>query len=34
VIDRCYKLSAAGEAVSYLEGKHARGKVIIDMDPA
>jgi NADPH:quinone reductase-like Zn-dependent oxidoreductase len=34
VIDRCYKLSAAGEAVSYLEGKHARGKVIIDMNPA
>ena len=34
VIDRCYKLSEAGEAVSYLEAKHARGKVIIDMDPA
>ena len=34
VIDRCYKLREAEEPVSYLEGKHARGKVIIDMDPA
>lgn len=30
VIDRCYGLSEAAEAVRYLEEGHARGKVIID----
>jgi NADPH:quinone reductase-like Zn-dependent oxidoreductase len=29
VIDRCYRLSEAAEALRYLEGKHARGKVVI-----
>jgi NADPH:quinone reductase-like Zn-dependent oxidoreductase len=30
VIDRCYSLSETAEAVAYVEGKHARGKVVID----
>jgi NADPH:quinone reductase-like Zn-dependent oxidoreductase len=29
VIDRCYKLEEAPEAIRYLEGGHARGKVVI-----
>jgi NADPH:quinone reductase-like Zn-dependent oxidoreductase len=29
VIDRCYNLSEAAEAIEYLEEKHARGKVVI-----
>ena len=29
VIDRAYPLSEAAEAVRYLEGRHARGKVVI-----
>ena len=33
VIDRSYSLSEAHEAVRYLEEGHARGKVIIDIDP-
>ncbi|HZE72918.1 MAG TPA: NAD(P)-dependent alcohol dehydrogenase [Pyrinomonadaceae bacterium] len=32
VIDRCYSLSEAAEAVRYLEEGHARGKVVIDFD--
>lgn len=34
VIDRRYSLSEVGEALSYLEEGHARGKVIIDLTPA
>jgi NADPH:quinone reductase-like Zn-dependent oxidoreductase len=29
VIDRCYPLSETDEAIRYLEGEHARGKVVI-----
>jgi NADPH:quinone reductase-like Zn-dependent oxidoreductase len=29
VIDRCYRLSEAPEAMRYLETGHARGKVVI-----
>ncbi len=29
VIDRCYQLSAAADAIRYLEEKHARGKIVI-----
>ena len=29
VIDRSYRLNEVAEAISYLEKKHARGKVII-----
>jgi NADPH:quinone reductase-like Zn-dependent oxidoreductase len=29
VIDRCYKLSEVPEAIRYLEGGHARGKVVV-----
>jgi NADPH:quinone reductase-like Zn-dependent oxidoreductase len=32
VIDRCYKLSEAAEAIGYLEEKHARGKVVIALE--
>ncbi len=32
VIDRCYPLSAAAEAIRYLEEGHARGKVIITVE--
>ncbi len=32
VIDRCYRLSEAAEAIRYLEAGHARGKVIITLD--
>lgn len=32
VIDRCYPLSEAPEAIRYLEGGHARGKVVITME--
>ena len=31
IIDRCYPLSEAAEALRYLGGGHARGKVIITM---
>jgi NADPH:quinone reductase-like Zn-dependent oxidoreductase len=31
VIDRCYSLGAAAEAVAYVEGGHVRAKVIIGM---
>jgi NADPH:quinone reductase-like Zn-dependent oxidoreductase len=31
VIDRCYSLNEVPEAVRYVEEKHARGKVIIDV---
>jgi len=34
VIDRSYRLSEVPEAVRYVEEKHARGKVVIDVDPA
>jgi NADPH:quinone reductase-like Zn-dependent oxidoreductase len=32
VIDRRYPLAAAQEAIRYLEGGHARGKVIVTVD--
>jgi NADPH:quinone reductase-like Zn-dependent oxidoreductase len=32
VIDRCYNLSEAAEAIGYLEEKHARGKVVITLE--
>ncbi len=32
VIDRCYPLSEAAEAIRYLEEGHARGKVIIRVE--
>ena len=28
-IDRCYPLDETAEAIRYLEGEHARGKVVI-----
>jgi NADPH:quinone reductase-like Zn-dependent oxidoreductase len=31
VIDRCYKLNEASQAMRYLEEGHARGKVVIDI---
>jgi NADPH:quinone reductase-like Zn-dependent oxidoreductase len=31
VIDRCYPLSEAAEAIRYLEAGHARGKVVVTM---
>ena len=34
VIDRTYPLSDAAEAVRYLEGGHARGKVVVTTGPA
>jgi NADPH:quinone reductase-like Zn-dependent oxidoreductase len=34
VIDRCYSLSDAADAVRHMEEGHARGKVIIDVAPA
>lgn len=33
VIDRCYPLSETAEAIRYLETGHARGKIIITMQP-
>jgi NADPH:quinone reductase-like Zn-dependent oxidoreductase len=33
VIDRRYPLSEAAEAVRYLEGGHARAKVVITVEP-
>jgi hypothetical protein len=33
VIDRRYKLNDIAEAIRYLEGGHARGKVVITLDP-
>ena len=33
VIDRRYPLSQTAEAIRYLEGRHARGKVIITLEP-
>ena len=32
VIDRCYRLSEAAEAIRYLEAGHARGKVVISIE--
>jgi len=32
VIDRCYSLNEAAEAIRYLEEGHARGKVVIDVE--
>jgi NADPH:quinone reductase-like Zn-dependent oxidoreductase len=32
VIERSYKLSEVPDAVRYLEGEHARGKVVITVD--
>lgn len=32
VIDRCYSLSEAPEAIRYLEQRHARGKVVIALE--
>ena len=32
VIDRCYPLSQAAEALRYLGGGHARGKVVITVE--
>ena len=34
VIDKCYSLSEAAEALRYIEGGHARGKVVICMEHA
>jgi NADPH:quinone reductase-like Zn-dependent oxidoreductase len=34
VIDRRYRLADVPEAIRYLEGGHARGKVVIAVDPA
>jgi NADPH:quinone reductase-like Zn-dependent oxidoreductase len=31
VIDRCYGLAEAAEALRYQQGKHARGKVVISL---
>jgi len=31
VIDRCYKLSEASEAIRYLEEGHARTKMVITL---
>jgi NADPH:quinone reductase-like Zn-dependent oxidoreductase len=33
VIDRTYKLSETAEALRYLEGGHARGKVVLTVEP-
>lgn len=33
VIDRCYPLSEVAEAIRYLEEGHAKGKVVISMEP-
>jgi NADPH:quinone reductase-like Zn-dependent oxidoreductase len=33
VVDRCYALSEAVDAIRHLEDGHARGKVVITMDP-
>ena len=33
VIDRCYTLSEVPEAIRYLEEGHARGKVVIRLEP-
>ena len=32
VIDRRYPLSEAGEAIRYLEGGRARGKVVVNIE--
>ena len=32
VIDRCYRLSEAAEAIRYLEQGHARGKVVVTLE--
>jgi NADPH:quinone reductase-like Zn-dependent oxidoreductase len=32
IIDRCYRLSEAAEALRYLKDGHARGKVVITLD--
>jgi NADPH:quinone reductase-like Zn-dependent oxidoreductase len=33
VIDRCYPLSETAEAIRYLEAGHARGKVVVTVEP-
>jgi NADPH:quinone reductase-like Zn-dependent oxidoreductase len=33
VIDRCYSLTEVPEAIRYLEQRHARGKVVITLEP-
>jgi len=33
VLDRCYPLAQAAEAIRYLEARHARGKVIVSLSP-
>jgi len=33
VIDRCYRLDEVPEAIRYLEGEHARAKVVIEVFP-
>ena len=33
VLDRTYSLAQTGEALAYVEEGHARGKVVIEMDP-
>lgn len=33
VIDRCYGLSEVSEAIRYLEKRHARGKVVLTLEP-
>jgi NADPH:quinone reductase-like Zn-dependent oxidoreductase len=32
VIDRCYPLSEAAEAIRYLRAGHARGKVVVSLE--
>jgi NADPH:quinone reductase-like Zn-dependent oxidoreductase len=32
VIDRCYALSDAAEALRYLEQRHARGKIVLTVE--
>ena len=34
VIDRCYPLAEAAEAMRYLEAGHARGKIIVTVAEA
>jgi NADPH:quinone reductase-like Zn-dependent oxidoreductase len=32
VIDRCFPLSEVAQAIRHVEGKHARGKVVITLE--
>jgi NADPH:quinone reductase-like Zn-dependent oxidoreductase len=34
VVDRCYPLDKAAEALRYLEGGHAHGKVVVAISGA